>query len=143
MEGFKLLTHDLRPPVQGGAPIFDGNGEFVGVLDVSSIDPALSEHAHALTGPLTISAARAIEERMFRKQFRRGTQAMTVSYSWRPFLDDTQSGGRDRYLHIQVGEVTLTFTTGETKTFAGEPATGSSYARQKKPARESASPPRT
>jgi transcriptional regulator of acetoin/glycerol metabolism len=48
-----------------GAPIFDGNGEFAGVLDVSSIDPAL-------TGPLTISAARAIEERMFREQFRRG-----------------------------------------------------------------------
>jgi len=54
-----------------GAPIFDGNGEFAGVLDVSSIDPALSEHAHALTGPLTISVARAIEERMFREQFRR------------------------------------------------------------------------
>src|SRR3984893_11639290 len=42
-----------------GAPIFDGNGELLGVLDVSSIDPELSEHAHALTGPLTIAAARA------------------------------------------------------------------------------------
>jgi AraC-like DNA-binding protein len=54
-----------------GAPIFDGTGEFVGVLDVSSIDPELSQRAHALTGALTIAAARAIEERMFREQFRR------------------------------------------------------------------------
>ncbi len=54
-----------------GAPIFDGNGELLGVLDVSSIDPVLSEHAHALTGALTIATARAIEERLFRKQFHR------------------------------------------------------------------------
>ena len=54
-----------------GAPIFDGKGELLGVLDVSSIDPELSEHAHALTGALTIAAARAIEERLFRKQFHR------------------------------------------------------------------------
>ena len=54
-----------------GAPIFDGNGELLGVLDVSSIDPELSEHAHALTGALTIATARAIDERLFRKQFHR------------------------------------------------------------------------
>jgi AraC-like DNA-binding protein len=54
-----------------GAPIFASNGEILGVLDVSSIDPTLSEHAHALTGALTVAAARAIEERLFRKQFRR------------------------------------------------------------------------
>ena len=54
-----------------GAPIIDGDGELRGVLDVSSIDPALSEHAHALTGALTIATARAIEERLFRKQFYR------------------------------------------------------------------------
>jgi AraC-like DNA-binding protein len=52
-----------------GAPIFDGDGELRGVLDVSSIDPSLSEHSHAMTGGLTIAAARAIEERLFRKQF--------------------------------------------------------------------------
>jgi len=52
-----------------GAPIFDPNGELVGVLDVSSIDPSLSEHAHALTGALTVATARAIEERLFRKRF--------------------------------------------------------------------------
>jgi AraC-like DNA-binding protein len=54
-----------------GSPIFDGKGELVGVLDVSSIDPGLSEHAHALTGVLTQAAARSIEERLFRKQFQR------------------------------------------------------------------------
>lgn len=53
-----------------GAPIFDPDGELLGVLDVSSIDPNLSEHAHALTGALTIAAARAIEERVFRERFR-------------------------------------------------------------------------
>ena len=41
------------------------------VLDVSAIDPDLSERAHALTGALTIRSARAIEERFFREQFRR------------------------------------------------------------------------
>jgi transcriptional regulator of acetoin/glycerol metabolism len=41
------------------------------VLDVSAIDPELSERAHALTGALTIRSARAIEERFFREQFRR------------------------------------------------------------------------
>jgi AraC-like DNA-binding protein len=40
------------------------------VLDVSAIDPALSESAHALTGALTVMAARAIEERFFRERFR-------------------------------------------------------------------------
>jgi transcriptional regulator of acetoin/glycerol metabolism len=41
------------------------------LLDVSAIDPELSERAHALTGALTIRSARAIEERFFREQFRR------------------------------------------------------------------------
>jgi hypothetical protein len=51
---------------------------------------------------------------------------MTVSYSWRPFLRRRRkSGGRDQYLHLQVGEVTLIFTTSDnSKLFAGEPATG-------------------
>jgi AraC-like DNA-binding protein len=40
-------------------------------LDVSAIDPELSEASHALTGALTIKSARAIEERFFREQFRR------------------------------------------------------------------------
>jgi transcriptional regulator of acetoin/glycerol metabolism len=54
-----------------GAPVFGADGRLIAVLDVSAIDPELSEGAHALTGPLTIRSARAIEERFFREQFRR------------------------------------------------------------------------
>ena len=54
-----------------GAPIFDAGGRLIAVLDVSAIDPERSERAHALTGALTVAAARAIEERFFREQFRR------------------------------------------------------------------------
>jgi len=54
-----------------GAPVFNIDGSLMAVLDVSAIDPGLSERAHALTGALTIRAARAIEERFFREQFRR------------------------------------------------------------------------
>ena len=54
-----------------GAPIFDTGGDFAAVLDVSSIDPQLSEASHALTGALTETSARAIEERCFRERFRR------------------------------------------------------------------------
>jgi transcriptional regulator of acetoin/glycerol metabolism len=53
------------------APIFDSDGEMTAVLDVSSIDPNLSEHSHALTGALVIASARAIEERLIRERFRR------------------------------------------------------------------------
>ena len=52
-----------------GAPVFDVDGSLLAVLDVSAIDPALSEHAHALTGALTVTSARAIEERNFRERF--------------------------------------------------------------------------
>src|SRR5262249_14747989 len=54
-----------------GAPIFGADGRLLAVLDVSAIDPELSERAHALTGELTITAARAIEERFFRERFAR------------------------------------------------------------------------
>jgi len=53
-----------------GAPIFNPAGKLIAVLDVSSIDPQLSEASHALTGPLTELSARAIEERCFRESFR-------------------------------------------------------------------------
>ena len=53
------------------APIFDGGGKLLAVLDVSSNDPTLSERSHALTGALAQASARAIEERLFREQFRR------------------------------------------------------------------------
>jgi len=54
-----------------GAPVFGTDGRLAAVLDVSAIDPELSERAHALTGVLTVRSARAIEERFFREQFRR------------------------------------------------------------------------
>jgi transcriptional regulator of acetoin/glycerol metabolism len=54
-----------------GAPVFGADGTLVAVLDVSAIDPNLSERAHALTGALTMRSARAIEERFFREQYRR------------------------------------------------------------------------
>jgi transcriptional regulator of acetoin/glycerol metabolism len=54
-----------------GAPVFGLDGRLIAVLDVSAIDPELSERAHALTGALTVRSARAIEERFFREQFRR------------------------------------------------------------------------
>jgi AraC-like DNA-binding protein len=54
-----------------GAPVFGVDGRLVAVLDVSAIDPGLSERAHALTGALTTKSARAIEERFFRAQFHR------------------------------------------------------------------------
>lgn len=52
------------------APVFDADGALIAVVDVSAIDPECSERAHALTGALTASAARAIEERFFRESFR-------------------------------------------------------------------------
>jgi AraC-like DNA-binding protein len=54
-----------------GAPIFDCDGQVAAVLDITSIDPQLSEGAHAITGALTEVSARAIEERWFRDRFRR------------------------------------------------------------------------
>jgi AraC-like DNA-binding protein len=53
-----------------GAPVFGVDGKLLAVLDVSAIDPDRSERAHALTGTLTVAAARAIEERYFRECFR-------------------------------------------------------------------------
>jgi AraC-like DNA-binding protein len=53
-----------------GAPVFGVDGKLIAALDVSSVDPTLSERAHALTGYLTTAAARAIEERFFRTRFR-------------------------------------------------------------------------
>jgi DNA-binding CsgD family transcriptional regulator len=54
-----------------GAPVFDPNQNLVAVVDVSSCDPELSEHSHALALALTVEAARSIEERLFRHVHRR------------------------------------------------------------------------
>jgi DNA-binding CsgD family transcriptional regulator len=54
-----------------GAPVFDPKQNLVAVIDVSSYEPGLSEHSHALAFALTIEAARSIEERLFRHVHRR------------------------------------------------------------------------
>ena len=54
-----------------GAPVFDPNQNLVAVVDVSSYEPGISEHSHALAFALTVEAARSIEERLFRHVHRR------------------------------------------------------------------------
>lgn len=54
-----------------GAPIFDADGELLAVVDVSAMNPSLSGGSHLITGPLTISTARRIEERVFRDTHRK------------------------------------------------------------------------
>src|SRR6516162_11452727 len=51
------------------APIFDADGRLMAVLDVFATDPDQSERPHALTGALTLAAARVIEERFFREEY--------------------------------------------------------------------------
>ena len=67
-----------------GAPIFGPDGSLLAVIDVSAMNPSLSEQAHLLTGPLTISTARSIEERSFRDAFRR---------EWIAAIPDTSGEG--------------------------------------------------
>src|SRR5258705_4263399 len=54
-----------------GAPVFDPNQNLVAVVDVSSYEPQVSDHSHALACALTVEAARSIEERLFRHVHRR------------------------------------------------------------------------
>jgi transcriptional regulator of acetoin/glycerol metabolism len=44
------------------APIMDGDGRLLAILDVSCFDPTLSDRAHALAGALVRTSARAIEK---------------------------------------------------------------------------------
>src|ERR1700740_3093376 len=74
-----------------GAPVFGVDGRLIAVLDVSAINPELSERAHALTGALTVRSARAIEERFFREQFRR---------EWIVALAPPEGGGAGMLLAI-------------------------------------------
>lgn len=52
-----------------GAPIFDGDGRFAAVLDVSSLNPDAARRSHGLALAATAAAARAVEERLFRGRF--------------------------------------------------------------------------
>ena len=54
-----------------GAPVFGPDGKLAAVLDVTSIDPGVSDRSHALALVVTIDSAHAIDERLFRRRFRR------------------------------------------------------------------------
>jgi AraC-like DNA-binding protein len=68
------------------APLFGSDGDFAGVLDVSSINPKLSEHSYALTGALVEASARGIGERLFRERFRRETVIAVTASGGSPML---------------------------------------------------------
>lgn len=46
------------------APILDSDGQTVAVVDVTGLNPTISDQAHALTGPLVDATVRAIEKRL-------------------------------------------------------------------------------
>jgi len=85
-----------------GAPVFDPNQNLVAVVDVSSCEPGLSEHSHALAFALTVEAARSIEERLFRHVHRHAwiLSAIAPTLS-QPILlaieNDERVVGADRY----------------------------------------------
>jgi len=54
-----------------GAPVFDPRGNLLAVLDVSSVDPDLSDKSHALALSVTMNSAHAIEEKLFLTAFTR------------------------------------------------------------------------
>jgi len=92
-----------------GAPVFDADARLVAVLDCSSIAPEVSDRAHALTLAATITAAREIEERLFRDAFHRSwivaaapsddsTSALLVALD-----DDRRIIGADRIARSVLG----------------------------------------
>ena len=54
-----------------GAPIFDADNKLIAVLDVSRIDLGRSDRTHGLVLAAVTASVRAIEERLFRRSFRR------------------------------------------------------------------------
>ena len=114
-----------------GAPVFGVDGRLIAVLDVSAIDPELSERAHALTGALTLRSACAIEERFFREHFRRewivavappegGAPGMLLAIDGKSWA---QTGSRARSLCSMIvdsGQVPACGrSSSETSTFSG------------------------
>jgi transcriptional regulator of acetoin/glycerol metabolism len=81
--------------------VFDPNQNLVAVVDVSSYEPELSEHSHALAFALTVEAARSIEERLFRHVYRRAwilaAIAPTRSQPILLAVDDERVVGADRH----------------------------------------------
>jgi AraC-like DNA-binding protein len=64
------------------APIMDGDGRLLAILDVSCFDPTLSDRAHALAGALVHASARAVER-----------QFVEQSATWRRSGPFYQRGG--------------------------------------------------
>jgi transcriptional regulator of acetoin/glycerol metabolism/DNA-binding CsgD family transcriptional regulator len=54
-----------------GAPIFGPDGNLAAVLDVTSIDPDVSDRSHALALAMTIDSAHGVERSLFRRRFHR------------------------------------------------------------------------
>src|SRR5262245_50363536 len=92
-----------------GAPVFDADARLVAVLDCSSIAPEVSDRAHALTLAATITAAREIEERLFRDAFHRSwiVGAVPFDHSAPAFVaaldDDRRVIGADRVARSAFG----------------------------------------
>jgi transcriptional regulator of acetoin/glycerol metabolism/DNA-binding CsgD family transcriptional regulator len=85
-----------------GAPVFGPDGSLAAVLDVSSIDPEISDRSHALALSVTMNSARVIEERLFRETFRRAwiLTLVPAAPSGKPLMlaldDDQRILGADR-----------------------------------------------
>lgn len=92
-----------------GAPVFGPTGEVAAVLDVTSLDPDVSDRSHALALVVTIDSARAIEETLFRRSFGRAwTLAIAVPGAVGPPLmlavdDDHRIAGADRTARSTLG----------------------------------------
>jgi transcriptional regulator of acetoin/glycerol metabolism len=54
-----------------GAPVFGPDGKLAAVLDVTSIDPEVSERSHAMALVVTIDSAHNIEDTLFRERYNR------------------------------------------------------------------------
>src|SRR3954469_5826892 len=92
-----------------GAPVFDPDGNLAAVLDVSSIDPRLSDHSHALALSVTMNSARVIGERLFRETFRRAwiLTVLPAAQPAEPMMlavdDDQRILGADRTARSVLG----------------------------------------
>jgi AraC-like DNA-binding protein len=73
------------------APIFDAEGALLGFLDVSPANGDLTGEASTLASTVMRTTARAIEERSFRKQYRR---------EWIVALAPPEGGGRGMLLAV-------------------------------------------
>ena len=85
-----------------GAPVLDPNQNLVAVVDVSSYEPQISDHAHALAFALTVEAAHCIEERLFRHAHRRAWILSAIAPTRSPPIllaieDDERVVGADRH----------------------------------------------